>query len=189
MRTNSLPIIYYATSAGHCWNSPYNRYNPSTHFLSNVQNQPHLYQSGTDVMWIQETATDASNWIYYATTSVRVVQSVESLSGEVFGESVCSSKMSGNDCGTLNSKNGCSSGICRLRYATGQYACPGDSGSPVYQVSSGSNVKALGWISGSSTGTYPCPNSSEHVGSGSFYAATGEAQIAAPFAVVLTTNP
>ena len=193
MRTVSLPLTYYVTSAGHCWGQPpggplHRRYHPSSHYLSNTQTQPHLYQSGTDVMWIQVATTDATNWIYYSTTSVRVVTSDESLSGEVLGEQVCSSKMSGNDCGTLSSLNVCSSGICHLRLATAQYACPGDSGSAVYQVTSGSNVKGLGWMSGMTSGTYPCPNG-DHAGSSSIYSATGEVAIAAPWATVLTTNP
>jgi len=136
MRTVALPLTYYVTSAGHCWGQPaggplYKRYHPSSHYLSNTQTQPHLYQSGTDVMWIQVATADATNWIYYSTTSVRVVTSEESISGEVLGEQVCSSKMSGNDCGTLSSLNVCSSGICSLRLATAQSACPGDSGSAV----------------------------------------------------------
>ena len=194
MRTVTLPLIYYVTSAGHCWGQPsgsplYRRYHPSSHYLSNTQTQPHLYQSGTDVMWIQVATADATNWIYYSTTSVRVVTSDESISGEVLGEQVCSSKMSGNDCGTLSSLNVCSSGICYLRLATAQWACPGDSGSAVYQVTSGSNVKGLGWMSGMTTGTYPCPNSTAHAGSSSIYSATGEVAISAPWVTVLTTNP
>jgi hypothetical protein len=126
--------------------------------------------SGVDVMRFPIAKSQASNLLYVTSSVMRTVTSTES--NEVLGEQVCSSKLSGVDCGTLQSTNVCGDGgaICSLRLASNQYACGGDSGSPVYMPTSTTTARAQGIIQGKSNGTFTCPNSStDKMGSSSVY--------------------
>ncbi len=186
-----LPPNYSITSAGHCYNSSYHsRYHPTSTYLGSTAGIGSVYATGADVMRIPIPASQASNLMYLTSTASRSVTSSASLSGEVIGMQVCSSKLSGNSCGVLLSSNVCSDGgqICGLRHASGQYACSGDSGSPVYQPIASTTVRALGIIQGSSSGTYHCANG-DVVGSSSVFSHIANAIPALGRYLVVTATP
>lgn len=131
-----------------------------------------VYYFGADVMRFTLSSAQASNLLYVSSSFMRSVTSSEGYDADIIGQQVCSSKLSGVDCGTLQSKNVCSDGgaICGLRLASNQYACSGDSGSPVYMPTGSTTAKALGIIQGKSSGNYTCPNfSTDRMGSSSVY--------------------
>lgn len=186
-----MPPRYSILSAGHCdtQSFPY-RYHPTTTYLGNTAGINAVYANGADVMRIPIPASQASNKLYITSTVSRSVTSSATTTNEVIGSQVCSSKLSGNDCGTLLSKNVCSDGgaICGLRLASSQYACGGDSGSPVYQTTGTSTARALGIMQGASTGTYTCPNG-DKVGSSSVYSHINLAVPALGRFLVVTSAP
>ncbi len=101
--------------------------------------------------------------------SCAVVTAIQSTQNEVTGQPICSSRLSGVGCGTLQSTNVCMvGGICGQRLASGQYACGGDSGSPVYQTTSSTTARAVGIIAAGTSGSSPCPNG-DPSGSSSLY--------------------
>ena len=155
-----LPPRYSILSAGHCYNATYtSRYHPTSTYLGSTAGIPPVYTFGSDAMRIPIPASQASNLLYISSASSRSVTSSQT-SGEVIGSQVCSSKLSGNDCGSLLSTNVCSDNgaICGLRLASNQFACGGDSGSPVYKPVGSTAAQALGIMQGKSTGTTPCPD-------------------------------
>lgn len=166
-----LPPHYFGTSAGHCFDAnSQGRYHPSGTYLGAGSSAMKVYGNGADVMRFTISAAQASNLLYISSTTMRSVTSTDD--NEVIGEQVCSSKLSGVDCGYLLSRNVCSDGgaICGLRHASYQYACSGDSGSPVYMPTGATTARAQGIIQGKSSGTLTCPNSSsDHMGSSSVY--------------------
>ena len=123
-----------------------------------------------DVMRFPNFDRHASNKLYVTSSLIRPVIASEFTSNEVVGEGVCSSKLSGVSCGTLRSTNVCTSyNVCAQRLASGQFACGGDSGSPVYYViGSGPSARALGVLVAGTAGTNTCPDGSKS-GSDSVY--------------------
>lgn len=145
-------VMYYAStywiaSAGHCFDGSTNlRYHPAGTSIGTTFTSFHQVATPIDAMLISIPASKASNKLFVTSTLIRSVTSMEATLEEVIGQSVCSSRLSGVSCGQLLNTNVCTEyGVCDQRYASNQYACGGDSGSPVYRLT-GSTAKAMGII-------------------------------------------
>jgi hypothetical protein len=160
---------YYLSMAGHCFTDPSltHRYHPVGTVIGNIDQpgwQVHTADH-VDAALINISVTQASNKSMISNTTYQSITSKENPANEVIGETVCSSKPSATSCGYLVSVVGSTPDgkITQLRVASGQYACGGDSGSPVYYGN-----MALGIIDYNTGGTHVCPDGST-TGSNALY--------------------
>lgn len=156
---------YYWATAGHCnsasgtigWRTPTETWqHPAGTDRGGVAYMGWYSNSPADMALIQISSLQRSNQLCIGTTcaNIRSITSreVADSSGEVIGQSLCVQRQTGQNCGTLVSRNLTisicqpGSGICRtitkLRRST-MLTYPGDSGAPVYYSS-----EAIGGISG-----------------------------------------
>ncbi len=148
---------YWLMSAGHCFDSGWNyRYHPAGTSIGTTWPWFHQVQTPVDAMLISISSSQAGNNLFVTSSLIRSVTSSEATQQEVVGETVCSSKLSGVSCGYLQEIGVCTSyGVCDQRLASGQYACGGDSGSPVYMTTGSTTAKAVGIIV-AGTGSTTC---------------------------------
>lgn len=134
----------YILTAGHCHHDSRNtRYHP---IGVKIGAQDAYSVSGrADAMRIFLSSTSSvSNKLFLSPTNIPSITSAEQIAGpgaEVVGEPVCTSKPSGNRCGTLYIQEIDIPGLIDQRLARDLYGCDGDSGSPVYYGS-----KAIGIV-------------------------------------------
>lgn len=150
-RSTSTPYVYWLSTAGHCSTIGANRQHPTGASIGYIQFKKSSDQ--VDAALIAISSSQASNKMY-GNTGIFTITSREVASSAVIGQFVCSSRNSGQTCGSLTTKNANLGYVDGQFGATGQYARGGDSGSPVYYGSKAMGIMAAASCEGCSLSYY-----------------------------------
>ena len=165
--------LRYMSTAGHCFNTDFVKYNGSNAvYMGNMvwENDPiaNVGQFGDDLDFQVHDAAgarsfDLTNRIKTGTTTTVAVIGTQSLADTYVGDIVCKyGKTTGFTCGEVDDlfcpgdDYGTSCAYVRVDRlgSSGNMACPGDSGSPVFKYVSG-GVDAVGVLSGGGGSSNP----------------------------------